>query len=58
MPPLKPLKEHSQGEPSGYLDHSVQRHTLGTTSNQQEPCARVESGGMFARRTLGALPFY
>ena len=27
MPPLKPLKEHSQGQPSGCLDHSVQRHT-------------------------------
>ena len=43
MPPLKPLKQYSQGQPSGPLDHSVQRHTLGTTSNHQEPRARVES---------------
>ena len=33
MPPLQPFKEHRQGQQSGYLDHSLQRHTLGTTSN-------------------------
>ena len=43
MPPLQPLKAHSDGQPNGYLDHSMQRHTLDTTSNQHEPRARVES---------------
>ena len=46
MPPLQPLKVHSQGQPNGYPDHSeckVHRHTLDTISNQQEPHARVES---------------
>ena len=52
MPPLKPLKEYSQGQPSSYLDHSVQRHTLGTTSNHHEPRARVESS------TTGAIQLW
>ena len=37
MPPLQPLKEHSQGQPNGYLDHSMQSHTLDTSGNKQEP---------------------
>ena len=52
MPPLKPLKEYSQGQPSGCVDHSVQRHTLGTTSNHEEPSARVESS------TTGAIQLW
>ena len=56
MPPLKPLKEHSQGQPSSYLDHSVQRHTPGTTSNQHEPRARVESSTTGAIQHQKSLP--
>ena len=41
MPPLQPLKEPTQDQPSGYPDHSVQRHTVGKTSNQQEARARL-----------------
>ena len=37
MPPLQPLKEHSQGQPNGYLDHSMHSHTLDTSGNKQEP---------------------
>ena len=28
MPLLKPLKEHSQGQPSGYLDHNIKNGYL------------------------------
>ena len=32
---LHPLKVHSQGQPNGYQDHSVQGHTPDTTSNRK-----------------------
>ena len=43
MPQYPPLTAHNQGKPNSYLDYSVQRHTLDTTSDQHEPRSRVES---------------